>query len=306
VSFLVVGLDCDPTTVHFLDHCGRAGAPVDAVNLREIAVYGQWSLEVSRRGAGQFRLGSRTWNLEDYSSVYVRLIDLTWYQRTAYLRARWYGLVAAVAAWLQAFPGLVVNRPFAGAHNSAKPLHEHLVAGAGLAVPASLSSCDPRRLRRFVEEHPAVNKSVSGVRGDTRRLSVEDLSRYNPAQGPVHLQRYVAGADVRVHVVGEAAIATRIDSTAVDYRAGGTPRYSPWRIPAEVERALVSATASFGLVFAGWDLKVDAGGVYWCLEANPQPGYNAYDRHMEGLISQALLELLSRSPGRTALGTGRG
>jgi hypothetical protein len=302
MSFLVVGLDSDPTTVHFLDHCGRAGVPVDAVNLREIALEGQWCLEVGRQGAGQFHLGSQTWDMDDYSSIYVRLIDITWYQQSAYLQARWYGLVAAVAAWLQAFPRLVVNRPFAGAHNSAKPLHEHLLAECGLPVPASLTSCDPRKLRHFVAEHPTINKSLSGIRGDTRRLSPDDLSRYDPEQGPVHLQRYVPGADIRVHVLGDAAIATRIDSTAVDYRAAGTPRYSPWRLPAEVEHTLVSATAAFGLAFAGWDLKLDATGVYWCLEANPQPGYNAYDRHMDGHISQALLELLLGGSDRTTLG----
>ena len=296
MSVLVVGLDCDPTTVHFLRYCEDAGAPVDAVNLRELVLDGDWCLDLGEAGTGYLRLGSRTWKTADYSSIYVRLIDLTWHQQSADLRARWYGLVASMAAWLQASPAMVVNRPFAGAHNSAKPLHEHLIAAAGLHVPASLTSCDPARLRRCVAAHAAVNKSLSGVRGDTRRVVVEDMSGYRPAQGPVHLQRYVPGADVRVHVVGEAVIATRIDSAAVDYRAEGTPRYSRWRIPPDVERALVSATARFGLIFAGWDLKLDSAGRYWCLEANPQPGYNAYDRHMDGAISAALLELLTRGP----------
>lgn len=48
-----------------------------------------------------------------------------------------------------------------------------------------------------------------------------------------------------------------------------------------------------GLVFAGWDVKLDREGRYWCLECNPMPGYSCYDRVGDGAISDALIKVLS-------------
>jgi hypothetical protein len=50
------------------------------------------------------------------------------------------------------------------------------------------------------------------------------------------------------------------------------------------------------LVMAGWDLKLDSEGTYWCLEANPVPGYRLYDAVVDGAISLALIRLLTDGP----------
>jgi hypothetical protein len=57
---------------------------------------------------------------------------------------------------------------------------------------------------------------------------------------------------------------------------------------------LVRRTADQGLLFAGWDFKVDSDGTYWCLECNPMPGYSRYDRVCDYTIIDALTALLRR------------
>jgi len=85
----------------------------------------------------------------------------------------------------------------------------------------------------------------------------------------------------------------RIRSRAIDYRSTDEHTvHESTEIPSALASIIVEATRRLGLVFAGWDFKVDDKGRYWCLEANPMPGYDVYDRRAEGVISTALLTCL--------------
>jgi glutathione synthase/RimK-type ligase-like ATP-grasp enzyme len=111
---------------------------------------------------------------------------------------------------------------------------------------------------------------------------------------PIHVQEYKPGHDVRVHVIRRRVYSLLIESDAVDYRApGAQATYMAFSLPAEIEEGVIEATASFGLEFAGWDFKLGRDGVYWCLEANPQPGYSSYDGALGLGISSALLDLMA-------------
>ncbi|MFF4040284.1 hypothetical protein [Streptomyces sp. NPDC001816] len=59
---------------------------------------------------------------------------------------------------------------------------------------------------------------------------------------------------------------------------------------------MVRHTADLGTAFAGWDFKVAGDGTYWCLEVNPMPAYDWYDRRLGGAISASLLGLLRGGP----------
>jgi D-alanine-D-alanine ligase-like ATP-grasp enzyme len=134
------------------------------------------------------------------------------------------------------------------------------------------------------------------MRADTETATEADFATFDPASGPVHLQRFIKGADVRVHVVGNEIVAQRLAASTVDYRRGGSmDDMETFEPPEDLRRLLVKATRSIGLEFAGWDFKVDADGVYWCLEANPMPGYGPYDAYSKGAISRALFRHLGAS-----------
>src|SRR5437899_9863231 len=98
---LVLGLDCDPTIVHFLRQCKTSGFAVDAVNLRELADHGEWGLSVPPSADDYLRIGEKQWMLDDYAGVYAHLIDLTWKQRDDRMKDRWFAMMTSVCAWLQ-------------------------------------------------------------------------------------------------------------------------------------------------------------------------------------------------------------
>jgi glutathione synthase/RimK-type ligase-like ATP-grasp enzyme len=298
MSVLAIGIDSDPTIVYFLGECQRRGFAIEAINVREIAARGSWTISFPQCSTDEIELDGRVWKLAEFSAVYSRLIDLTAFQVDPLLQARWYGLSTALVSWLQTSPAAVVNRPFAGLHNSAKPLHEHLLATYEFNVPSALTTSDPAEMLLFMGNRKVVAKALSGTRADTRLVTESDISAYDSTQGPVHMQYFISGRDVRAHVVGQTVISVLVEAGGVDYRAAGeTPTFSPFQLPSELEARLVRATRSLGLAFAGWDFKLDAEGIYWCLEANPQPGYNFYDRVVDGKITDAIMAFLADKRG---------
>ena len=57
------------------------------------------------------------------------------------------------------------------------------------------------------------------------------------------MQRMIDGDDVRVHVVGDAVIACRFSSDALDYRSDRRAERSVVDIPDDLARLLVALTA---------------------------------------------------------------
>jgi D-alanine-D-alanine ligase-like ATP-grasp enzyme len=62
--------------------------------------------------------------------------------------------------------------------------------------------------------------------------------------------------------------------------------------PVALRDLLVEGTRALSLELAGWDFKIENGDTYWCLEANPMPGFSPYDNLCDGAISRAVLRHL--------------
>jgi RimK-like ATP-grasp domain len=289
----IAGTRADPVLVHFAARCLVRDVPFAVIDLPDVAAYGGWHLSVPPRPADVVA-GAETVRLGELTGIYVRPIYLG---RTKAEWTRWYGLLDGFTAWLEETDVRVVNRPGAHQLNSCKPAHYAWLAANGLLVPPSLLSRDPVRLKEFVEGGRTVVKPVCGTRATTREVPAGSLERLATTEGPVLVQRLIEGDDVRVHVVRDRVVACRFASTAIDYRSDRYARRSVVEIPAELERRLVEKTAAQGLVFAGWDFKVDRDGTYWCLECNPMPGYSMYDRVCGGAVSDALISELSGADG---------
>ncbi|MGV9386483.1 ATP-grasp domain-containing protein [Nonomuraea sp. NPDC003707] len=291
-----IGVGSDPTYAHFVSETRRIDAPVAAVDLREVVAEGRWRLAVPDDGDSVLPTAEETHRLDPAASYFCRLSDLSALQDDVRQARRWQSLVTALTAWLDHIPGQVVNRPAVRADNGSKPLHEWSLANAGFAVPESLTTSEGDRLRAFAESGPTVVKAVSGVRVTCRLVRPEEFDGFDRRQGPVHLQRYIAGADVRAHVVGTRVHAEEIVSSGVDYRAAPREQvaFTPCELPASLAARMTVCTRDFGMAFAGWDFKVAGDGVYWCLEVNPMPGYDWYDRRLGGAITASLLGLLTR------------
>ncbi|TMC22861.1 MAG: hypothetical protein E6J34_04900 [Chloroflexi bacterium] len=289
-----IGLGTDRTLRYTISEAMKRGIEVNIIDLRA-AVIGEWRLALPDDGGSFLTLAGKTCSLDPQASYFCRIVDLSMVQTDLELAARWRNLVVSLAAWLEHIPGTVVNRPDAHCSNAAKPLHEYVLQCQGFNVPASLTSSDSSCLAAFAGAGPTIVKTVSGVRANSRLVVGDEFNDFIAAQGPVHLQRYIAGADVRAHVVGEDVHAELIQSVAIDYRNPSKYEvvFSSCTLPDELQKKLVRTSRAFQLLLVGWDFKVTDDGVYWCLEANPMPGYDWYDRRLGYKITTSLLDLLT-------------
>jgi glutathione synthase/RimK-type ligase-like ATP-grasp enzyme len=175
--------------------------------------------------------------------------------------------------------------------NACKPLHEVCLTHNDFRVPPSFTGSRRSDLIAFTAEGKTIAKALSGQRADCRVVTVEDFATYDDRSGPVHLQRFVEGDDVRAHVVGGDIVAVRITSNHSDYRNDAAAIFTPCTLPDQLAVQLCKATRSFGLAFAGWDLRM-YDDTWWLLEANPMPGYSYYDKQVGGRITRMLIAYL--------------
>lgn len=98
-----------------------------------------------------------------------------------------------------------------------KPLQTQVARACGFHVPASLLTNDPERARAFAGRYGlVVYKAASGTRTTTGMLDLADTSRLRRlGTCPTYLQQYIAGTNVRVHVMGMDVFAIEIISDAV-------------------------------------------------------------------------------------------
>ena len=187
---------------------------------------------------------------------------------------------------------MVVNRPAAGRSNASKPYQLGLIAQAGFQVPDTLVTTDPAAARAFLREHGRlVYKSLSGIRSIVATLDARDEARLdNVRTGPVQLQAYVAGLDVRVHIVGEQWFACSVRSTAADYRyagaAGTTAELSAFELPEHVGRQLVALVQGMNLLVAGGGPPLDARRLMGLLRGQSFPGLSLGTRMLQVIRSQ--------------------
>jgi hypothetical protein len=218
-----------------------------------------------------------------------------------YLRAAAADL--AMIGWANLTSATVVNRPEAMTANNSKPYQLALISGFGFHVPDTLVTTDASAVRCFCERHKGViYKSVSGVRSIVSRLSTENQQALTDvANCPTQFQEYVAGTDVRVHVIGDAVLATEIRSTADDYRyasrSGADLMMNPTVLPDAVADACRLMTRGMNLLFAGVDLRHTPDGQWYCFEVNPSPGFTFFEAITGQPISAAVGELLLQFAG---------
>lgn len=288
-----IGLDSDRTFCHFVNYAESRGVKIQVINLREVIQTGDWRFALPDDNLSWISCSGKKYELNPQASYYCRLIDLSTVQSDLQDAMRWKSLLGAISSWLEHIPGTVINRPSAGANNFSKPLHEFHLQSWGFQVAASVTSSDAKVLAEFASVDLTIVKTTSGIRADSRLVNAEEFLDFHPDAGPVHLQRYIAGADVRAHVIGNHVHAELIKCPQVDYRHSDEAEYIEWKLPESLCQRIINATAAFGLKFAGWDFKVTEDNQYWCLEVNPMPGYDGYDVRAEGKITDSLLALLT-------------
>lgn len=289
---LVWGPPDDPPLNRVVSVLKGRGAEVFFLEDRNLGTL-RYDVTIGVPPSGWIDLGGRVFQLDELTGVYLRPGDPGT------------GAALAVASTLLAMastiPATVVNRPAAGRSNVCKPFQLGLIAAAGLAVPETLVTTDPQQAREFLGEHGRlVYKSISGIRSIVNTLDNNDQARLDGVRtGPVQLQRFVDGLDVRVHVVGRRWFGTAVESDVTDYRYASRDGVGvvmvPCDIPPDIGRRLVALTATMGLLVGGIDLRRTVDEQWYCFEVNPSPGFSYYEDATGQPIAEAIGDLLLSS-----------
>jgi glutathione synthase/RimK-type ligase-like ATP-grasp enzyme len=308
VLILVWGLAGDRPLARVRAEVERARAPfvfADQARVLDMSV----RLEVGARVGGSLRLGEGRVDLGDVTAAYLRPHDSS--RLPAVLREgppaarRALAVDDALLAWSEVTPALVLNRPEAMAENGSKPLQLAHLAALGFRVPDTLVTTDPDAARRFWERHgTVVYKSVSSARSKVARLGTRHLGRLRDvAWCPTQFQQYVAGLDVRVHVIGDEVFAAAILSSADDYRyaaeQGCRAEVLPWRLPFGLDARCRELAQALCLPVAGIDLRWTPEGEWFCFEVNPSPAFAFYEAATGQPLAAAIAHLLMTAPGST-------
>jgi glutathione synthase/RimK-type ligase-like ATP-grasp enzyme len=301
---LVWGSASDSPVGAVISALEAAGEPLLVLDQRQ-----SWDTEielvVDREVHGVLRHAGQAVDLRSIRGVYLRpyeapRLDLTTRDE---VRARRVALNEALLAWSEVTPARVLNRPSAMASNHSKPYQSALIHARGFEVPHTLLTSDPDALEAFWELHgDVIYKSASGVRSIVSRVTQAHRERFgNLANCPTQFQQCIEGVDIRVHVVGEAVFAAKVESAATDYRYPRTedeqPRIEAYDLPSEVAERCRSLAAALSLELAGIDLRLTEDGRWFCFEVNPSPGFTYYEHETGQHIAQTVARLLARSNG---------
>lgn len=294
---LVWGSQTDPPVARVLD--ALAGRDADICHIDESALATiRYDLVFATRTSGWIESGGRRFAIEDIGGAYIRPGEPP--SGAAHRAA------VALLALASSLRGVVVNRPAAGRSNASKPYQLGLIAKAGFQVPDTLVTTDPVAGRAFLREHGRlVYKSISGIRSIVATLDRSDDARLDDVRtGPVQLQKYVEGLDVRVHVVGKQWFACSVQSAAADYRyaqaTGTTAELSAFELPEDVGRLLVALVRGMHLEVAGVDLRYTPNGSWVCFEVNPSPGFPWYEDATGHPIADAIADMLGAETSSSA------
>jgi hypothetical protein len=254
---------------------------------------------------GQLQIGNQSYRLEDFASVYTRLMDDSYLPelknepenspKRHYCRT----LHDTLNRWSEVTPALVVNRIGAMGSNFSKPYQLQLIRKYGFAIPETLITNEPELVREFCDRHQKIiYKSISGIRSIVRTLEEPDLAQLERIRCcPTQFQAFVEGINVRVHVVNTEVFATAIYTEATDYRyaqrQGSEADLQAIELSEDLTYQCINLAQGLKLAFAGIDLKIAPNGQVYCFEVNPSPAFSYYETNTEQPIARAVAHYLA-------------
>lgn len=267
----------------------------------------KWSVDWGYQGGvmtGCIRTSRREIALDEITTIWAHMLMIPNREDDAECSARSgppYAL-ASMIAFVDAFPGRVVNRPSIASSNSVKPYQARIITAHGFPPISTLITTSPEEARAFIDAHngEVIFKSISWQRSRVRRINNDDLERLEQVRYcPTQFQQYIPGNDIRVHRVGGRLFATEIVASADDYRyvpVNGERTMRPFELPADLAARCLSLANALEMDICGIDLRRTPDGEYYCFEANPIPGYLFYEQYTGQRIGDAIASWLTEQP----------
>lgn len=184
---------------------------------------------------------------------------------------------ALLGVFLTEFRGVWLDHPDAIRRAENKLLQLRVAQAAGLRIPATLVSQDPKRIRAFHDRHQGrvVVKATAGMFGVpalTGEFTPPMLDDPEPLTlCPAIYQELIPGRrHLRVHCFGDHVRAAVIESERLDWRHPLDVSMEPISLSSELRRRLQEVLAKLDLRMGVFDLKLAEDGEPWWLELNPQ------------------------------------
>lgn len=194
---------------------------------------------------------------------------------------------------------LVVNPYQAWGYHHLK-LHQFCVLKEnGFRVPPFRSGNNYFDLKSFLEHQEAVQKPV--VTGPVRMADAGALESYREMlrHRPTVYQQFIPGASIRAFVLGdECIVACELPRKKWEVDASESLEFMKRiDIPRELEKEIVRAAKTLGMIFSGIDLQYnESSDEYYFLECNSAPYFRPYDAQVDADIGGRLADfLLERS-----------
>ena len=303
---LLCGIPSETPMRMVISRLEQMSAQFVLLNQRKFADCDIWFEIADGEVTGELRIGLDTYDLEDFTAIYPRLMDdrflpeLADEPQDSTVRSYCRSFHDALTRWMEISPALVINRCAPMASNSSKPFQAQLIREQGFLVPETLITNDPELVRSFRAKHGRViYKSISAIRSIVQELSDEDEERLERIRWcPTQFQAFVEGTNLRVHTVGDEAFATAVSTDACDYRYAGKQTGEPAALREvvlsdELKEKCLRLSASLGLEFAGIDLKVTPDDEVYCFEVNPSPAFSYYEANAGQAISAGVARRLA-------------
>jgi glutathione synthase/RimK-type ligase-like ATP-grasp enzyme len=203
----------------------------------------------------------------------------------------------------QCTTGLWINDPVRDSAAAHKPWQLETARDVGLAIPDTLMTTDPEKVRAFWESrrgeviYKPFLQTFHSWR-ETRQLKREELALLDSVRlAPVIFQSLVPGAaDLRVTIIGDEIFPAAVDIDKMEYKLDvrlNQQAYERHQLPADVGARLLELMRRLGLEYGAIDLRLTPDGEYVFFEVNPA-GQFLFVEHACGLpISAALAARLA-------------
>jgi glutathione synthase/RimK-type ligase-like ATP-grasp enzyme len=230
----------------------------------------------------------------DFTAAYLRPYNFKHYshfEQSAKAITRAANVHLWISSWAESSKALIINRSSSECTNQSKLYQALIISSMGFKIPASLITNDYLEMLGFQTRYKKIiYKSMSSVRSIVKELS--NLKDFESMEvGPVLLQEYISGKNIRVHVVGKKVFASLIETDQIDYRYAFS-NLSHFELPADIAHNCVRLTEKLKLAISGIDLILTPEDEWFCLEVNPNPGFSFYENTETNEIARSLALLL--------------
>ncbi|WP_170145544.1 ATP-grasp domain-containing protein [Salinimonas sediminis] len=195
-----------------------------------------------------------------------------------YQAIRWYNSIAAIRS------------------HRCKPQQLYRAVQHGLTIPVTCIGNDPSRMQQFLAEHEqTIIKPVHGG-AFTELYRHRELQAQQPTclpvTGPMTLQEYIEGTNIRSYVINTTVISAELRSACVDFRQDTNTQAFAHELPEALTQTVLALFNQLGMQWGAIDWRLDDQGRYVFLEANPAPRFTYFEQATGYAVASKMAETL--------------